>query len=439
MGKTQNTGNLTNAIAQDSSNNIGIGGAASGSYKFQVTGTTNLTGALSGTTATFSGNVGIGGASTSYQNYRYLTLIGGSTTQGGDLYLKTSDGSYNAELFVDNTGLTLSSNDKFTLLTGAGVQRLQIASTGAATFSSSVTAGARVSGITQNSIEQFNAGGLTAFSNGNALRYIQIGYDNTGNFGWIQALEQGTAYRNLILNGAGGNVGIGTSSPAALGGGYTTLDIRGSNGGGLFMGVSGNASFIYSDAGGFNLGTNNSLPSLFYTSGSERMRITSGGDLLIGTTTNVGQKVRIDWAGGTGKWGIKLDASDGGAANLIEFLTGGNARGSITTNGTTTSFNVTSDYRLKQDFKDYNGLDLVSAIKTYDYEWKSDKTRMYGLLAHELQEVLPYAVTGEKDAEQMQQVDYSKLTPINTKAIQELYYLVKEQQAQIEELKQKIN
>ena len=45
---------------------------------------------------------------------------------------------------------------------------------------------------------------------------------------------------------------------------------------------------------------------------------------------------------------------------------------------------------------------------------------MYGVIAHELQEVVPYAVNGEKDAEQMQQVDYSKLVPILVNAIKEL-------------------
>jgi hypothetical protein len=45
---------------------------------------------------------------------------------------------------------------------------------------------------------------------------------------------------------------------------------------------------------------------------------------------------------------------------------------------------------------------------------------MYGVIAHELQEVLPYSVTGEKDAEDMQSVDYSKIVPILVKAIQEL-------------------
>jgi hypothetical protein len=93
------------------------------------------------------------------------------------------------------------------------------------------------------------------------------------------------------------------------------------------------------------------------------------------------------------------------------------------------SFNTSSDYRLKQDLKPINGLNLVSQIKVYDYQWKIDETRAYGVLAHELQEIIPQAVNGEKDAEYMQGVDYSKLVPILVQAIQEL-------KAEIEILKQ---
>ena len=69
---------------------------------------------------------------------------------------------------------------------------------------------------------------------------------------------------------------------------------------------------------------------------------------------------------------------------------------------------------------------MVSKIPVYDFKWKTNESRSYGVMAHELQEVLPDAVVGEKDAEEMQGVDYSKLTPILLKAIQELEARVKE-------------
>ena len=63
---------------------------------------------------------------------------------------------------------------------------------------------------------------------------------------------------------------------------------------------------------------------------------------------------------------------------------------------------------------------MVSNIPVYDYKWKADESRSFGVMAHELQEILPQAVSGEKDAEEMQAVDYSKIVPLLIKSIQEL-------------------
>jgi hypothetical protein len=163
------------------------------------------------------------------------------------------------------------------------------------------------------------------------------------------------------------------------------------------------------------------------TSGSERMRITSGGNVLIGTTSGTG-KLNVSQSGV--EWSSIYNHTNATTQYYFLFQYNGTSIGSIIGNNTSTSYNTTSDYRLKQDLKPINGLDLVSQIKVYDYEWKSDETRAYGVLAHELQEVIPQAVNGEKDAEQMQGVDYSKLVPILVQAIQEL-------KAEIEILKNK--
>ncbi len=61
----------------------------------------------------------------------------------------------------------------------------------------------------------------------------------------------------------------------------------------------------------------------------------------------------------------------------------------------------------------------------YDFKWKVDDSSSYGVMAHELQEVLPDAVSGEKDGEEMQGVDYSKIVPLLIKSIQELEAKVK--------------
>ena len=69
---------------------------------------------------------------------------------------------------------------------------------------------------------------------------------------------------------------------------------------------------------------------------------------------------------------------------------------------------------------------MVSKIPVYDFKWKTDESRSYGVMAHELQEVLPDAVVGKKDAEEMQGVDYSKIVPLLVKSIQELETRIKE-------------
>jgi hypothetical protein len=113
--------------------------------------------------------------------------------------------------------------------------------------------------------------------------------------------------------------------------------------------------------------------------------------------------------------------------------------------GNMVSYNTSSDYRLKTDFKDFNGLDLIKKVKTYDYSWKRDSSRMYGVIAHELQEVLPYAVSGKKDAMDAdgkiipQSVDYSKLTPILVKALQEQDVKMKQLEERIVQLEKLLN
>jgi len=176
---------------------------------------------------------------------------------------------------------------------------------------------------------------------------------------------------------------------------------------------------------------------LFSTGGdTERMRIDAGGDLYIATTSNP-----VAASSGSGGWTYAANAYQviatnsapslylnriGSDGDILFFRKNGSNVGSVSVTASLTTYNVTSDYRLKQDIKDYNGLELLSKIKTYDYEWKIDKTRMYGVIAHELQEVLPYAVQGQKDGEEMQQVDYSKIVPVLVKSIQELEARIKQ-------------
>jgi hypothetical protein len=132
-----------------------------------------------------------------------------------------------------------------------------------------------------------------------------------------------------------------------------------------------------------------------------------------------------------------VNAWNAGNHEFIYFQKQGTNIGSVKNVGSNAvTYNTSSDYRLKEDFQNFSGLNLVSKMKVYDHAWKSDKSRMYGFKAHELQSVVPYLVSGKKDEvgsdgkPVYQMVDYSKLTPVLVKALQE-------QQEEIDSLKKK--
>ena len=168
------------------------------------------------------------------------------------------------------------------------------------------------------------------------------------------------------------------------------------------------------------------------------MRITSGGEVLIrrASYTDTTFSLQVGDAASDSYRPIRCQVASTGTRTQIAFYNTETALvGTISTSGTSTAYNTSSDYRLKEDLQDFAGLDMVSKIPVYDFKWKDNDDyedcdkRSYGVIAHELQEVLPQAVSGEKDAEEMQGVDYSKIVPLLVKSIQEL-------KAEVDKLKQ---
>jgi hypothetical protein len=285
----------------------------------------------------------------------------------------------------------------------------------------------------------------------------------------------GTATPSAKLNLSGGGIrmhtgfGNSTSRPAlntsTIGnyeirgtGGFTQVDavddgfLRLSAGGGTSTGAQ--ASI---DLSGYSQDAEMNNNILMRTKGIERVRIDENGRFGIGTS-NPWSKLHIQSSDGNTVYIESTTADNNGmlilnantnqnwAANWHEFMyfrnQGSNIGSIIGSNGgNMVSYNTSSDYRLKTDLKNYNGLDLVNKIKTYNYAWKRDSSRMYGFVAHELQEVIPYLVSGTKDAVDAngkiipQSVDYSKLTPILVKAIQEQDVTLKAQEIEINKLK----
>jgi hypothetical protein len=181
-----------------------------------------------------------------------------------------------------------------------------------------------------------------------------------------------------------------------------------------------------SDANAPRIGTIGDGNFAIRTGGSERARIDSSGNLLVGTTSNLGLGTTIQPSGfvhirrdGGSTATFRRDTNTG---TLATFQFDGSDVGSISTNGTTTSYNVTSDQRLKENIQDAAPASaLIDAIQVRQYNWKSDGSHQrYGFIAQELVTVAPEAVHQPADPEEMMAVDYSKLVPMLVKEIQSL-------------------
>lgn len=110
------------------------------------------------------------------------------------------------------------------------------------------------------------------------------------------------------------------------------------------------------------------------------------------------------------------------------------ACGQIYTMGSTTTYATSSDYRLKKNEIPIRGdcsLQVIDRLKPYQFVWKSDGRDDVGFFAHELQQVVPQCVIGEKDGDEIQQVDVTKLIPYLVGAVQEL-------KKEVDDLKRKI-
>tara|TARA_R100001015_G_C4592224_1_gene147673 strand:- start:113 stop:1132 length:1020 start_codon:yes stop_codon:yes gene_type:complete len=235
-----------------------------------------------------------------------------------------------------------------------------------------------------------------------------------------------------------GKVGIGTTSPDyALSVKSTSatqrisVDSRNSAGtaGVIFRKYTINGSDALSGIGEIATQSNGDMAfSTGTTSASEQIRILADGKLIIGgTVAEADGSLTIVPNTSNGACQVVYDrATTLNTSTVMNFLNAGTSSGSISYNSSTTAYATSSDYRMKEDYKDFNALEIASKIKMYDFKWKDENKRSYGVKAHELQDILPDAVTGEKDGEEMQGVDYSKLVPILLKSIQELKNEVEE-------------
>ncbi len=294
-----------------------------------------------------------------------------------------------------------------------------------------------------------------------------------------------TDFISRILIDPQGNVGVGTTNPNAK------LEVAGSTritGGGLDVGYLNNGTnFIqigngrstngyayidlvgdstYSDyglriirnntgpntstelihrgTGIFNLNATQAANITFRTSNIERVRINSSGNVGINTTSPTQAKLQItvpDYFTGCRITGPASGTSFG----YMQFYSGTSFRGAISPTSTGVNYSSASDYRLKENvIKLQNSTERVKKLKPSNFNFLENPSKTVdGFIAHEVQEVVPEAVTGEKDAvgrdgrPEYQGVDQSKIVPLLTAALQEAISKIEQLETRIQILENK--
>jgi hypothetical protein len=284
-----------------------------------------------------------------------------------------------------------------------------------------------LTGVTANAI--FDSSDWKYVTSDNASRYQQ----NSGVHSWYTA-PSGTAgnaitFTQAMTLDASGNLMVGTTTPTAnckltvTGAGISIAGGRGST-----------FALAYPDWSIYNTSSGNALA---FDNGSERVRIDSSGNLLVGTTSDLGGlggKVQISSGASRG-----IVQSTNSNTRMQEYLVSGTTVGFISNDGTSTTYSTSSDYRLKNTIAPMTGaLAKVALLKPCTYKWNVNGSDGQGFIAHELAEVVPQCVTGAKDALDAngkikpQGIDTSFLVATLTAAIQE-------QQAIIESLKARLD
>ena len=274
-----------------------------------------------------------------------------------------------------------------------------------------------------------NAPGALAF-------YTSSNVDTTDNNG------QGAITERMRIDSSG-KVGIGTTSPGVM------LDIRANDPGIQLVDTGGTSTYANIDYIGDTLmftsrGGSSSHGYIDFrgyngASAVTRMRITPSGRVGIGTTSPTddldvhGSVTFLNTSTNIGSSQMYFNNEVSGGAYRIRFDADDDIRGSISVSSSGTTYNTSSDYRLKENITAISdGITRLKTLKPSRFNWKKDSsTTVDGFIAHEVTAV-PEAVTGTKDGVATedskdhkkgdpiyQQIDQSKLIPLLTAALQE--------------------
>ena len=312
-------------------------------------------------------------------------------TENADHLAFSTNGASNEAMRIDSSGNV-----------GIGtVPSYNLHNTGSFGFATNITGNIGVFGSNTATAD-------TYFRLQNSAGAYDVGTSATGHYLYGQGslpLQFFTNATERMRIDSSGNVGINTNPTAQLdvsSGATNVAAAFRSTDSGAYIGFADNTTSLDAGYPKVNLGAlGNNL--IFATENAERMRITSGGDVLFGTqglpdgTTYYGSGFRAD---SNSRRTLRMATSFTGLQDLIEFYNPNGYIGKIQTNGSATIYATSSDYRLKENVVEMTGaLDRVDALKPSRFNFIADPEKTVdGFLAHEVAQVIPEAVTGEKDA-----------------------------------------
>jgi hypothetical protein len=421
-----------------------------------------------------SGNVGIGTTAPNEKLHVYGTSVGvniDGTTAARTYYNRSGD-------YIWSTGLR-SGDTKFYIYDERSASRMVIDDSGNVGIGSTSPGNKLVVDYTTNGANgivsrNLSTGGsayafVGAFNNsGNGIdlrsypstnlafpstSFVSSGSGQTGGMIITQA---GGNPISLWTNGSekmrvtsGGNIGIGTSTPS------TNLEVKGTDSlvsptirvnhdTGIVAMSMDLICDVFSAAGIIDVGANNN--TIFRRGSSDSMLIDGDGYIGINTSSpNARVHVR-ETIEGQRAMTIQVNENPLFGAGLINFENNaGSNVGSINYDGSSTSYNTSSDYRLKENVVKIDGaLDRLKLLKPVNFNFINRPDIIVdGFIAHEVQEVIPAAVVGVKDEldkdgkPKYQGIDHSKIVPLLTAALQEAIDKITQLEERINKLENK--
>ncbi len=473
--QTNNTGLVAMSFSTSTADNYGysigaLRGSSGGASSFVISHHDNSLTGSERMRIDSSGNVGIGTTSpagklaikdgnvyidrdTTSGNYAFGFYRSGA--ERGRLGFDYSSSTLNLQADGQMTFLTLGENERMRIDSSGNVG---IGTTSPSSYLEVETSGS--SGSDDIAIFSRSTGEVLKISReaGNAVLNASLNltlsadYDNNNTGSGSNVIFKTDATERMRINSSG-NVGINYTNP------QQKLEVSGASrfsrtgsesiqymeflstsGGNILKAVGQSKSLIFDNTSS----TTNHL--LFRQGGSTKMMLNLG-TLLIGKTSfgvNTSgielNPIGLVQATRTNNLPLLVNrlTSDGA---LVSFRRNNSQKGSISISGSTTSYNTTSDYRLKQNVVDMTGaLNRVEQLQPKRFNFISEKSTVDGFIAHEVQSVIPEAVFGEKDAvddegnPEFQGIDQSKLVPLLTAALQEAIAKIENLETRIQTL-----